>query len=710
MTTPARPESSFGLKTKTWFALGFTLFAGFLIASAVSFVIFRNSIRESILRNELPLSSDNIYSEIQRDLFEPILISSLMANDTFLRDWIVAGERDDTAVTRYLQRIQEQYGTITAFFVSESTRNYYHSTAPTRPVREGVENDAWFFRVRAMDPMYEINIDPDLANRNTMTIFINYRVLDKQGEFLGATGVGLSVTAVKSLINDYHRRYHRDVFFYNREGQLVLHRLDKDADQQALLAHRELGDTLPLILERLNAGEKEIDVSGESRTGALANFRYIPELDWILVVEQSSDGTRPALLRSFALNMLICLVTSVILLLFIYRTSLRYHESLESRNRQLLEQHARIEEQAHELERANQQLVVTRQAAEAASRAKSSFIANMSHEIRTPMNAIIGFSDVLCESLTDPAEREKAQIIASSGRSLLTLVSDILDISKIEAGRLELRPAPLHLESLLEEVRLSFSQLAADKGLNLRLETSPDLPSYLLLDETRLRQILINLVGNAIKFTRAGDVCLQAVVLTQTADPARVSLEIRVSDTGIGIPEHERDRIFETFEQGQAATDGTGLGLTISQRLATLLGGSISVRNHPSGQGSVFVLQLSAPVATSSAPQPSPAPAVTPGGAVATAAVAAHPTGLQREIDATLRARLDTARRHLRLQDVALLVTELRRAAQAYGAPDLEAVADQIEKAARAFRIADLNQILTRLLTRWDATDPDRRP
>ena len=144
------PEDNLAPKAKTMLALGITLFAAFLIASTISFVVYRNSIRTAILENELPLSSDNIYSEIQRDLFEPILISSLMANDTFLRDWIAGGEHDPEIVMRYLRRIQEQYSTITAFLVSEATETYYHPTAAPRQVDPDHPIDKWFFRVRKL--------------------------------------------------------------------------------------------------------------------------------------------------------------------------------------------------------------------------------------------------------------------------------------------------------------------------------------------------------------------------------------------------------------------------------------------------------------------------------------------------------------------------------------------------------------------------------
>lgn len=232
--------------------------------------------------------------------------------------------------------------------------------------------------------------------------------------------------------------------------------------------------------------------------------------------------------------------------------------------------------------------------AEAANHAKSRFIANMSHEIRTPMNAIIGFSEILADSLRNPDKQEKARIIASSGRSLLALVNDILDLSKIEAGRVEVRLGPMKIDRLLRETKDFFSHLASQKQLSLNVEIDPSVPAVVVLDEVRLRQILINLVANAIKFTPQGEVRVIARART-SSQPNLCELEIEVIDTGIGIPEARKELVFEMFEQGRVIDDssagGTGLGLAISQRLTRLLGGEISLRDNPTG-GSIFTVNL----------------------------------------------------------------------------------------------------------------------
>jgi len=209
-------------KAKLMAAVGALLVAGFLITSLASYFVSRKSLRAEISLNELPLTSDNIYSEIQRDLLSPIFISSLMASDTFLRDWVMAGEIDETQITRYLKEIKTRYNTFTSFFVSEKTRTYYHFDGILKQVSEKEERDAWYFRVRDMKENYEINLDPDLANKDTMTIFINYRVFDYDHRYIGATGVGLTIRAVNERIENYQEKYKRTIYFVDKNGDIKL--------------------------------------------------------------------------------------------------------------------------------------------------------------------------------------------------------------------------------------------------------------------------------------------------------------------------------------------------------------------------------------------------------------------------------------------------------------------------------------------------------
>ncbi|NIA29812.1 MAG: PAS domain S-box protein [Actinobacteria bacterium] len=233
--------------------------------------------------------------------------------------------------------------------------------------------------------------------------------------------------------------------------------------------------------------------------------------------------------------------------------------------------------------------------AEKANKAKSVFLANMSHEIRTPMNAILGFAEILRQSIKDGVQKEQVEAIASSGKTLLSLINDILDLSKIEAGKLELQPHSVDTFSIFEEMKTIFSWKVREKGLEFIMEIDPTLPKALILDEVRLRQILLNLAGNAVKFTDKGYIKLSVEKDYTQKDHSMLNLVFSVEDTGIGIEKKQIKRIFDAFSQqeGQSINKygGTGLGLAITKRLVEMMGGSISLESEV-GKGSKFIVTL----------------------------------------------------------------------------------------------------------------------
>ena len=305
--------------------LSMLLSLGFFATTVGSYLVSKEVIREAILGRELPLASSNIYVELQKDLVQPVLISSTMAHDTFLRDWILRGERDVSEMNRYLQEVKTRYGAFSSFFVSDRSSSYYTGGGVLKKVSPTEPRDAWYYRVRALKEPYEINVDPDLANQDAMTIFINYRVFDFSGNYLGATGIGLTMDAMYRRIKEYQQRYQRTIYFVNHQGQVVLRGQNDASLVTDLRTKPGLRDIIDQILEAKNGGY-QYESNG---TNHLLNVHYIPELQWYLFLEKDESEALVKIRQTLYINLGVCLVITLIVLMLTNLSLARYQRRIE---------------------------------------------------------------------------------------------------------------------------------------------------------------------------------------------------------------------------------------------------------------------------------------------------------------------------------------------------------------------------------------------
>jgi diguanylate cyclase (GGDEF)-like protein len=303
------------------FWISLILISGFLTTSILSYWVSKRSMRASITDQALPLTGDNVYSEIQKDIVRPIFIAAEMASNTFLKDWLANGEVNQSQLIRYLKEVKSKHNTITSFLISESTRKYYYADGILETVSAQDPRDKWFFRVRQMQEPFETNVDQDFANRNTMTIFINYRVLDSQGKFMGVTGVGLTLNNMRQVVETYEKRFNRRIYFVDKQGNVVLASRAMEVAKHSI---RQMPGVQDLSDQILAGSAKPLSL--DYRLGdsiVLVNSRYIPELNWHLVVEQNeSDAIKP--LRSVLfINLAVgTMATALALLLILPRLHL----------------------------------------------------------------------------------------------------------------------------------------------------------------------------------------------------------------------------------------------------------------------------------------------------------------------------------------------------------------------------------------------------
>lgn len=308
--------------------LSLVLCLGFLATSIISFHASKSAIRHSIIHNELPLTTDNIYSEIQKDLVRPVFISSMMASDTFLRDWVLHGEQQPALVEKYLADVKTRSNAFTSFLVVDHSLNYYYGNGDRKRLDPNNPEDEWYFRTRQLSLPYELNVDQDQRLTSNLIVFVNYRMFDYQGRYMGTTGVGITVQDVQQLLNRYQSRYHRSVYFVDEQGKVVL---SGDAQRPAGMSLQQMG--LTRLQSQLNHNTNLSTEYVQDGHTYLLNIRYIPELKWFVVVEKSEADATTEIRQTLYLNLVLCALVTLLVLLLTHAAIRRYQHKITALSR-----------------------------------------------------------------------------------------------------------------------------------------------------------------------------------------------------------------------------------------------------------------------------------------------------------------------------------------------------------------------------------------
>lgn len=294
----------------------------FLSVSLVSYFSSKKTIHLSLVEKELPLTSNAIYAELQKDLIRPFFISSMMGTNTFLHDWTMKGEQDVSAIARYLNETRNEYQVFTSFFVSEKTHHYYYPNGILKTVSATDPADKWYFRARQLNEPYEINIDYDKANNNSLAIFMNFRVFNQQQQFLGVTGVGVSMERLHELLRHYEQQYKKNIFLVDKEGKIRLTGNNRLHDPRSVFAIEGLKDHASEAI----SGQKSIiqyrSLEGKSY---LTHVRYMPEVRLYLFVESREDEAISGVRQTLYINLAI-LIFIVLSTIILTNTTVNYYQ------------------------------------------------------------------------------------------------------------------------------------------------------------------------------------------------------------------------------------------------------------------------------------------------------------------------------------------------------------------------------------------------
>jgi signal transduction histidine kinase/DNA-binding response OmpR family regulator len=539
------------------------LFVIILVAGSTAFI---SSMRQIIRTNKSSELSQLL--EIERLKLEvsvnsEISIALKMANSPLIRRYFANPADPDLEKMAFeeLAAYRKAFASNSVFWIKDSDKIFYSDNHAVYTLDPANPDDYWYHMTLYETDVYNFNINynPDL---NTTNLWINAPVYDDNHKPVGIVGSGLEISA---FINAVYQGYtgKADIYFFNAAGEIT------GAKDVALVASkRNIEEALGGGANGVNiiAGAKNLS-PGETMTldsplGKIG-LGTLPLLEWYsaAVLPDSIDDYNNAIMVLFLVMLMALALVFIIFNVFIAGLLKPLRKSMEE--------------------------------AEAASRAKSAFLANMSHEIRTPMNSIIGFSELAMDDEIPPKTREYLEKILENAGGLLHIINDVLDISKVESGKMELECIPFNIHDLFASCRTLIMPMAVEKGLMLYFYAEPSIGKRPLGDPIRLRQVLVNLLSNAVKFTNAGTVKLQAAIIER--DEKTITMHFEVRDSGIGMTGEQIKKIFEPFTQAETGTTrqygGTGLGLPITKNIVELMGGTLLVESTP-GIGSKFSFDL----------------------------------------------------------------------------------------------------------------------